>query len=286
MIQWLEDHHCGEKKINYRLREWIFARQRYWGEPIPIIHYDDGTIGVIDDKDLPLVLPELDDYGPSKTGAPLDKATDWVNVTYHGKTGKRETSTMPGSAGSSWYFMRYIDPNNDQAFADKELLDHWLPVDLYLGGSEHAVGHLLYSRFWTEFLHDKGYTDVKEPFHKLVHQGMILGSNGEKMSKSRGNVVNPDEIINEYGADTLRVYEMFMGPLQASKPWSEQGVEGAHRWLERVYRLVEDTNEQEMSKAYREQSVRLPVFAMVQTYCCSRSVIEYRSIITYNKIDL
>ena len=242
MIQWLEDHHCGEKKINYRLREWIFARQRYWGEPIPIIHYDDGTIGVIDDKDLPLVLPELDDYGPSKTGAPLDKATDWVNETYHGKTGKRETSTMPGSAGSSWYFMRYIDPNNDQAFADKELLDHWLPVDLYIGGSEHAVGHLLYSRFWTEFLHDQGYTDVKEPFHKLVHQGMILGSNGEKMSKSRGNVVNPDEIIHEYGADTLRVYEMFMGPLQASKPWSEQGVEGAHRWLERVYRLVEDTN--------------------------------------------
>ena len=242
MIQWLEDHHCGEKKINYRLREWIFARQRYWGEPIPIIHYDDGTIGVIDDKDLPLVLPELDDYGPSKTGAPLDKATDWVNVTYHGKTGKRETSTMPGSAGSSWYFMRYIDPNNDQACDDEELLDHWLPVDLYLGGSEHAVGHLLYSRFWTEFLHDQGYTDVKEPFHKLVHQGMILGSNGEKMSKSRGNVVNPDEIINEYGADTLRVYEMFMGPLQASKPWSEQGVEGAHRWLERVYRLVEDTN--------------------------------------------
>ena len=239
MLEWLEEKGIGKKKINYKLREWIFARQRYWGEPIPVIHYEDGTVGVLDDEDLPLILPELDDYGPSKTGAPLDKATDWVNVEYHGKKGKRETSTMPGSAGSSWYFLRYIDPHNDKEFAEYELLKHWMPVDLYIGGPEHAVGHLLYSRMWNNYLYDKGLVPVAEPFQKLVHQGYILGSNGIKMGKRYPEyVVNPSDIVERYGADTLRLYEMFMGPLEADKPWSTQGIEGAHRWLERVWRLI------------------------------------------------
>ena len=239
MLKWLEEKKLGKKKINYKLREWIFARQRYWGEPIPVIHYEDGTVGVLDDEDLPLILPELDDYGPSKTGAPLDKALDWVNIEYHGKKGKRETSTMPGSAGSSWYFLRYIDPNNDKQFADYKLLEHWMPVDLYIGGPEHAVGHLLYSRMWNNYLYDKGLVPCAEPFQKLVHQGYILGSNGIKMGKRYPEyVVNPNDIVEQYGADTLRVYEMFMGPLEADKPWSTQGIEGAHRWLERVYRLL------------------------------------------------
>ena len=238
MIEWLESKSIGTKKINYKIREWIFARQRYWGEPIPVVHYDDGTVGVLADEDLPLVLPELEDYGPSKTGAPLDKASDWVNIEYNGKKGKRETSTMPGSAGSSWYFLRYIDPNNDEKFADYELLKHWMPVDLYIGGPEHAVGHLLYSRMWNNYLYDKGLVPVKEPFQKLVHQGYILGSNGIKMGKRYPEyVVNPSDIVRDYGADTLRLYEMFMGPLEADKPWSTQGIEGAHRWLERVWRL-------------------------------------------------
>ena len=239
MLKWLEEKGIGKKKINYKLREWIFARQRYWGEPIPVIHYEDGTIGVLDDEDLPLILPELDDYGPSKTGAPLDKATDWVNVEYHGRKGRRETSTMPGSAGSSWYFLRYIDPHNDKEFAEYELLKHWMPVDLYIGGPEHAVGHLLYSRMWNNYLYDKGLSPVAEPFQKLVHQGYILGSNGIKMGKRYPEyVVNPSDIVEKYGADTLRLYEMFMGPLEADKPWSTQGIEGAHRWLERVWRMI------------------------------------------------
>ena len=241
MLKWLEEKGIGKKKVNYKIREWIFARQRYWGEPIPVIHYEDGSVGVLDDEDLPLILPELDDYGPSKTGAPLDKATDWVNVEYHGKKGKRETSTMPGSAGSSWYFLRYIDPHNDEEFAQKRLLDHWMPVDLYIGGPEHAVGHLLYARMWNNYLYDKGLVSCGEPFQKLVHQGYILGSNGIKMGKRYPEyVVNPSDIVERYGADTLRLYEMFMGPLEADKPWSTQGIEGAHRWLERVYRLMSD----------------------------------------------
>lgn len=237
MIAWLEEHHVGKKQINYHIRDWIFARQRYWGEPIPIVHFEDGSMKAIDDSELPLVLPELEDYRPSKNGdSPLEKATSWTHVTVDGKEAKRETSTMPGSAGSSWYFLRYIDPDNDHEIADKKLLEHWLPVDLYVGGPEHAVGHLLYSRFWNHYLYDKGIVPVEEPFQKLRHQGMILGSNGEKMSKSRGNVINPDDIVKEYGADTLRVYEMFMGPLEASKPWDTKGVEGARRFLDRVYR--------------------------------------------------
>lgn len=239
MIAWLEAQNLGTKKINYRLREWIFARQRYWGEPIPIVHMEDGTDEVLKLQDLPLVLPSLEDYSPSKTGAsPLEKATDWVNVTIDGKKGKRETSTMPGAAGSSWYFLRYIDPHNEEVFADKELLEHWMPVDLYVGGPEHAVGHLLYSRFWNRYLYQKGYVTTREPFQKLCHQGMILGPNGEKMSKSKGNVINPDDMVATYGADALRLYEMFMGPLEAAKPWDPQGIEGSKRFLDRVWRLI------------------------------------------------
>ncbi len=240
MIDWLQERGIGKKKVNYRIREWIFSRQRYWGEPIPVIHYEDGSIGIIDSEDLPLVLPVLDDYSPSKSGAsPLEKATDWVNVTYKGKKGKRETNTMPGSAGSSWYFLRYIDPHNDECFADFDLMKHWLPVDLYVGGPEHAVVHLLYSRMWNNYLYDKGLVPYKEPFKKLVHQGMILGENGIKMGKRYPEyAVNPNDIVRDYGADTLRLYEMFMGPLGADKPWSSQGVIGARKWLDRVWRII------------------------------------------------
>jgi len=239
MIEWLTEKGLGEKKINYRIREWIFARQRYWGEPIPIVHLEDDNLIALPLEQLPLVLPELDDYKPSSSGAsPLEKASEWVNVEIDGRKGKRETSTMPGSAGSSWYFLRYIDPHNDNAIADPELMKHWLPVDLYVGGPEHAVGHLLYSRMWNNFLYDKGIVPVKEPFAKLVHQGMILGANGIKMGKRYPEfIVDPNVIVDVYGADTLRLYEMFMGPLEASKPWSEQGVEGARKWIDRVWRL-------------------------------------------------
>ena len=256
IINWLEDNKIGTKKVNYKLREWIFARQRYWGEPIPIVYVDD-EIKTLDDSDLPLVLPELEDYAPSKTGAsPLDKATDWVNTTFHGKPAKRETSTMPGSAGSSWYFLRYIDPHNDKEFANKKLLEHWMPVDLYMGGPEHAVGHLLYSRFWNNYLYNKGLVPVKEPFAKLRHQGMILGTNGEKMSKSKGNVINPDDMVKQYGADSLRIYEMFMGPIESSKPWDPNGIDGAKKFLDRVWRLfaesgkVQDKENKNLEKIY------------------------------------
>lgn len=243
MISWLEERKIGTKKVNYKLREWIFARQRYWGEPIPIVFTEGNEIHVLADEDLPLILPELEDYAPSKTGAsPLDKATEWVNTTFDGKPAKRETSTMPGSAGSSWYFLRYIDSNNDKEIAAPELLKHWMPVDLYVGGPEHAVGHLLYSRFWNNYLYNKGIVPVKEPFAKLRHQGMILGSNGEKMSKSKGNVINPDDMVKEYGADALRVYEMFMGPIDAAKPWDPNGIDGSKKFLDRVWRLFVETD--------------------------------------------
>ena len=256
MLSWLEEKGIGTKKINYKLREWIFARQRYWGEPIPIVHFEDG-METIDESELPLVLPELEDYAPSKTGAsPLEKATDWLKYEKDGKIGKRETSTMHGSAASSWYFLRYIDPHNDNEFANKELLKHWLPVDLYMGGPEHAVGHLLYSRFWNNYLYNKGLVPVKEPFAKLRHQGMILGANGVKMSKSLGNVVNPDDMVNEFGADSLRIYEMFMGPIEASKPWDPKGIDGSKKFLDRVWRLfaesdkIQDTENTELEKVY------------------------------------
>lgn len=231
----------ARKKVNYRLREWIFARQRYWGEPIPIIHMEDGDTIALSEEDLPLILPELEDYKGKNGKAPLENAIEWKNVCVNGKKGVRETSTMPGSAGSSWYFLRYIDPHNDKCLADSELLNHWMPVDLYVGGPEHAVGHLLYSRMWNNYLYDKGIVNVKEPFKKLVHQGMILGSNGIKMGKRFPEfVVNPNDVVDKYGADTLRLYEMFMGPLEADKPWSESGVEGAKRFIDRIWRIYVD----------------------------------------------
>jgi len=243
MILWLEENKLGEKKINYRLREWIFARQRYWGEPIPVVHKEDGTTMALDDADLPLVLPLLENYAPQGGLSPLESAIEWKNITYKGEEVKRETSTMPGSAGSSWYFLRYIDPKNTQEFANKELLEHWMPVDLYVGGPEHAVGHLLYSRMWNNYLYDKGLVPVKEPFKKLVHQGMILGANGIKMGKRYPEYsVNPNDIVDKYGADTLRFYEMFMGPLEADKPWNNQGVEGSRKFLDRVWRLYVEDN--------------------------------------------
>ncbi len=231
----------GDFTVNYKLRDWLFSRQRYWGEPIPIYQFEDGTLGRVKDSELPLVLPEMDEYKPSGNGeSPLSKLDTWVNITVDGKKAKRETNTMPQWAGSCWYYMRYIDPHNDKEIADKKLLDHWLPVDLYVGGQEHAVLHLLYARFWHKFLYDEGVVSCKEPFKKLFHQGMILGENGEKMSKSRGNVINPDLIVKKYGADALRLYEMFMGPLEASLPWSTTGLEGSKRFIDRIYRLFED----------------------------------------------
>lgn len=241
MISWLEEHKVGTKKVNYKLREWIFARQRYWGEPIPIVYVND-EMKALADNELPLILPELEDYAPSKEGnSPLDKATEWLNTEFNGKSAKRETSTMPGSAGSSWYFLRYIDPKNKDELANKKLLEYWLPVDLYVGGPEHAVGHLLYSRFWNNYLYNKGIVPVKEPFAKLRHQGMILGTNGEKMSKSKGNVINPDDMVKQYGADSLRVYEMFMGPIDSAKPWDPNGIDGSKKFLDRVWRLYTES---------------------------------------------
>ena len=257
MINWLEENKCGKKRVNYRLRDWIFARQRYWGEPVPVVHMEDGSVHVLDDSELPLILPEMEDYKAHGGNAPLDNAVEWKNVIIDGKKGVRETSTMPGAAGSSWYFLRYIDPHNDKCLADKKLMEHWLPVDLYLGGPEHAVGHLLYSRFWNNYLYDKGIVPVQEPFKKLVHQGMILGTNGEKMSKSKGNVVNPDEMVKLYGADSLRLYEMFMGPLSSDKPWNPNGIEGSKRFVDKVYRRfneleIVDENIPELEKIYHK----------------------------------
>ncbi|MBO4685387.1 MAG: leucine--tRNA ligase [Lachnospiraceae bacterium] len=232
----LEKMGVAKRTVNYHFREWIFARQRYWGEPVPVVHTEDGGIHVLDDDELPLVLPELDDYKGHNGKAPLENATEWKKYDKNGIKGTRETSTMPGSAGSSWYFLRYIDPDNDKQLADPELLKHWMPVDLYIGGPEHAVGHLMYSRIWNRFLYDKGIAPTKEPFKKLVHQGMILGSNGIKMGKRFPEyVVNPSDIVRDYGADTLRLYLMFMGPLEVSKPWSNSGVEGARKFLNRVW---------------------------------------------------
>ncbi len=231
----------ARRTTNYKFREWIFARQRYWGEPVPIVHTDNGEEYLLPDEELPLVLPELEDYKGHNGKAPLENATEWKKYDKNGVKGLRETSTMPGSAGSSWYFMRYIDPDNDKEFANQELLKHWMPVDLYVGGPEHAVGHLMYSRIWNRYLYDNNLSPVKEPFKKLVHQGMILGENGIKMGKRYPEfVVNPLDIVENYGADTLRLYEMFMGPLEASKPWSPAGVEGAKKFLDRIWRLYTD----------------------------------------------
>ncbi|MDN6728648.1 MAG: leucine--tRNA ligase [Alkalibacterium sp.] len=247
MIEYLEDNKIGEHKITYRLRDWLFARQRYWGEPIPVIHWEDGSTTTVKEEDLPVILPKTTEIKPSGTGeSPLANITDWVNVVDEetGMKGKRDTNTMPQWAGSSWYFLRFIDPHNKDMIADPELLKKWLPVDLYIGGAEHAVLHLLYARFWHKFLYDLELVPTKEPFQKLYNQGMILGENNEKMSKSKGNVVNPDDVVNKYGADTLRLYEMFMGPLDAAIAWSEEGLEGSRRFLDRVWRLYVDEDDQ------------------------------------------
>ena len=265
MTEWLEEKGIGSRKVNYKFREWIFARQRYWGEPVPIVHMEDGTDMLLEDEELPLVLPELDDYQGHNGKAPLENATEWKEYTSKdGRKGVRETSTMPGSAGSSWYFLRYIDPNNDKTFCDPKLAEHWLPVDLYMGGPEHAVGHLMYSRIWNNYLYDKGLSPVKEPFKKLVHQGMILGENGIKMGKRYPEyAIDPKDIAQEYGADTLRLYEMFMGPIEASKPWSASGVDGARKFVDRVWRFftnmenITEDNDGTLDKAYNSMVKRV-----------------------------
>jgi len=243
MIEYLEEKNIGEGEVTYRLRDWLFARQRFWGEPIPVIHWEDGTTTTLPDEELPLLLPKAEEIKPSGTGeSPLANITDWVNVVdpETGMKGKRDTNTMPQWAGSSWYFLRFIDPKNPSQIADPQELEKWLPVDLYIGGAEHAVLHLLYARFWHKFLYDIGIVPTKEPFQKLYNQGMILGEGNEKMSKSKGNVVNPDDVVEHFGADTLRLYEMFMGPLDAATAWSENGLEGSRRFLDRVWRLLVD----------------------------------------------
>ncbi|WP_303790725.1 leucine--tRNA ligase [Ruminococcus flavefaciens] len=259
ITQKLEKMGRAKRTVNYHFREWIFARQRYWGEPVPIVHGEDGEIHVLDDDELPLILPELDDYKGKNGKAPLENATEWKKYDRNGIKGTRETSTMPGSAGSSWYYFRYIDPHNDKEFANQELLKHWMPVDLYIGGPEHAVGHLMYSRIWNRYLYDKGLAPTKEPFKKLVHQGMILGENGIKMGKRFPEfVVNPSDIVRDYGADTLRLYEMFMGPLEVSKPWSKNGVEGAKRFIQRVWNFfteaenLTEENDGALTKVYHQ----------------------------------
>ncbi|HDR4420733.1 TPA: leucine--tRNA ligase [Bacillus cereus] len=266
MIEWLEVTSAGNQKVTYRLRDWLFSRQRYWGEPIPVIHWEDGTMTAVKEEELPLVLPKTDNIRPSGTGeSPLANIEEWVNVVdpETGKKGRRETNTMPQWAGSCWYYLRYIDPNNSEALVDPEKVKQWLPVDIYIGGAEHAVLHLLYARFWHKVLYDIGVVPTKEPFQQLFNQGMILGENNEKMSKSKGNVVNPDDIVASHGADTLRLYEMFMGPLDASIAWSENGLDGARRFLDRVWRLfiqdngelsekITDAPNKELEKAYHQ----------------------------------
>ena len=259
ITQKLEKMGRAKRTVNYHFREWIFARQRYWGEPVPVVHGEDGQIHALDDSELPLILPELDDYKGKDGKAPLENATEWKKYDKNGIKGTRETSTMPGSAGSSWYYFRYIDPHNDKEFANQELLKHWMPVDLYIGGPEHAVGHLMYSRIWNRYLYDKGLAPTKEPFKKLVHQGMILGENGIKMGKRFPEfVVNPSDIVRDYGADTLRLYEMFMGPLEVSKPWSKNGVDGAKRFVQRVWNFftepenLTDDNDGALTKVYHK----------------------------------
>ena len=242
ITDWLEEKGIGKKAVNYKLRDWIFSRQRYWGEPIPVVHCDVCGIVPLPENELPLKLPDVKSYAPTGTGeSPLAGIEEWVNTVCPKCKGKvrRETNTMPQWAGSCWYYIRYLDPKNDKAFAAKDKIEYWLPVDLYVGGAEHAVLHLLYSRFWHKVLYDLGYVNTVEPFQRLINQGMILGEDNQKMSKSRGNVINPDDIIKEYGADALRLYEMFLGPLEVSKPWIAAGIIGVSRFLERLYAIGE-----------------------------------------------
>ncbi|MEI7484975.1 MAG: class I tRNA ligase family protein [Ignavibacteriota bacterium] len=241
MIVWLEEKGIGRRNTNFRLRDWLFSRQRFWGEPFPLVYHADGSISPLEENDLPVVLPNVSSYTTSKTGeSPLSLIDEWVNTEFSGQAVKRETNTMPQWAGSCWYFLRYIDPKNKDTFCDIEKEKYWMPVDLYIGGSEHAVLHLLYARFWHKVLFDLGYVTSSEPFGSLFNQGMILGEDGVKMSKSRGNVINPDDMIEQYGADSVRLFEMFMGPLEATKPWSNEGIAGIHRFLSRVWRLIID----------------------------------------------
>ncbi|MFC3901054.1 leucine--tRNA ligase [Aliicoccus persicus] len=258
-IELLEDKNVGTKKTTYKLRDWLFSRQRYWGEPIPIIHWEDGTMSTVPEEELPLELPYMEQIKPSGTGeSPLANNEEWINVTREdGVKGRRETNTMPQWAGSCWYYLRYIDPNNSEVIADPEKIKHWLPVDLYIGGVEHAVLHLLYARFWHKVLYDIGVVPTKEPFQKLFNQGMILGEGNEKMSKSKGNVVNPDDIVYTHGADTLRLYEMFMGPLDAAIAWSETGLDGSRRFLDRVWRLLVNENGSLSEKVTDEETSEL-----------------------------
>jgi leucyl-tRNA synthetase len=263
MIAWLEEKNIGKKAINYKLRDWIFSRQRYWGEPIPIVHCDKCGVVPLSEDQLPLTLPPVESYTPTGTGeSPLAAISDWVNTSCPscGGPAKRETNTMPQWAGSCWYFLRYLDPHNTEEFASREKIEYWMPVNLYVGGAEHAVLHLLYSRFWHKVLHEIGVVNTDEPFQRLVNQGMILGEGGVKMSKSLGNVINPDDIIKDFGADSMRVYEMFMGPLQVSKPWSTNGLAGVHRFLDRIWRLserpIEDTPAPDSHKKILHQTIR------------------------------
>ena len=258
MCQWLEEKKIGRRKVTYKLRDWLFSRQRYWGEPFPVLHDADGQVRAVEVSDLPIKLPELDDFKPSGTPeSPLSKARDWLTVTKNGKSYTRETNTMPQWAGSCWYYLRFVDPRNPTEPFSKAKQDYWMPVDLYVGGAEHAVLHLLYARFWHKVLYDCGVVTTKEPFMKLVNQGMILGENGEKMSKSRGNVVNPDAVVKEYGADSLRLYEMFMGPLTQTKPWQTAGIVGCHRFLARVWRLfIDDAGKVKLSAEAVSEDLR------------------------------
>jgi leucyl-tRNA synthetase len=264
ITNWLAERRQGKKAINYKLRDWLFSRQRYWGEPFPILHTEKSGIIALSENDLPLVLPAVKNYKPPGTGeSPLANINDWVNVTLNdGSKAKRETNTMPQWAGSCWYYLRYLDPNNNQLSWDPKKEKYWMPVDLYIGGAEHAVLHLLYARFWHKLLYDLGYVSTKEPFKKLVNQGMILGEDGQKMSKSRGNVINPDKVVGDYGADSMRLYEMFMGPLEAIKPWSTQGVEGVHRFLQKTWKMTVDSDTDQLAEAVKdanadEQTLRL-----------------------------
>ncbi|HUW40974.1 MAG TPA: leucine--tRNA ligase [Rectinemataceae bacterium] len=257
---WLEERGIGKRAVNYKLRDWLFSRQRYWGEPIPVVHCPSCGIVPLPESELPLLLPEVKSYAPTGTGeSPLAKVPEWVDTTCPkcGGPAKRETNTMPQWAGSCWYYLRYLDPRNDAAFASKESIEYWMPVSLYVGGAEHAVLHLLYSRFWHKVLFDLGFVNTPEPFMRLVNQGMILGDDNQKMSKSRGNVVNPDEIVREFGADSMRVYEMFMGPLEVSKPWATSGLVGVSRFLEKVWALGERSGGDAASVAPAAEQLKL-----------------------------
>ncbi|GGL42502.1 leucine--tRNA ligase [Sporolactobacillus putidus] len=279
MIAWLEERQVGKRKVTYRLRDWLFSRQRYWGEPIPVIHMEDGSMKPVPEEELPLRLPKTENIRPSGTGeSPLANDTDWIHVVdpETGMKGRRETNTMPQWAGSSWYFLRYVDPHNKKQLADPEKLKRWLSVDLYVGGAEHAVLHLLYARFWHKALYDLGVVPTKEPFHKLVNQGMILGSNHEKMSKSKGNVVNPDDIVTSHGADTLRLYEMFMGPIDAAVAWSEKGIDGSRRFLDRIWRLYVDVNGK-LSEAISETAVPDTEFEKVYHQTVKKVTEDYEA---------